>query len=147
MSFKSIIGKVFGKKATAPDDATQVIDHEISFGPTIIENSLKIPHSNANEIEIFLNNVKTDIHRVFTDTTIGRDPSQAQIAIPELTVSKLHCTLVVKDKDVYIKDADSTNGTFVNGRRITEHLLEDNDMISLGKKGIVRIIFHKAGEN
>ncbi|MCP5102998.1 MAG: FHA domain-containing protein [bacterium] len=155
MSVKSLIGKVFGKKKPTDSDEPEIEHHEISFQSTIIESPLKRTGSVAsgNEIDIYVHDEKIKVHKISTDTRIGRDPSQTDIAIPELIVSKCHCTLYLKDHQVFLKDNKSTNGTFVNGKQITEQQLEDNDMISLGRKGTVRIIFHKqqnieeAGEN
>jgi hypothetical protein len=95
------------------------------------------------EIEIYVNNEKTNVYKLTKEIRIGRDPSQAEIAIPELIVSKLHCTIFFQDDDVYIKDNSSTNGTYVNNQKISEQRLVDKDSISLGKKGTVQILFSK----
>src|SRR5512134_3945117 len=65
--------------------------------------------------------------------TIGRS-SQCDIAIESKTVSRLHAK-VERDGPRYILyDVHSANGTFVNGRRLREpHLLEDEDQIGLSK--------------
>jgi pSer/pThr/pTyr-binding forkhead associated (FHA) protein len=42
-----------------------------------------------------------------------------------------------------IKDNHSTNGTFIDNIQIIEQEINDNDIISLGKKGTVKIVFHK----
>jgi pSer/pThr/pTyr-binding forkhead associated (FHA) protein len=151
MSLKSIIGKVFNKKS--PEDELKVetedIHHEVSFRDTVVEQSFKdtMPVAEAapaeNEIIIYVHDEKASTHTITATTHIGRDPSQTEIAIPELIVSKLHCTLYLKNNEVFIKDNDSTNGTFVNGKEIHNQKLEDNDLITLGRKGTVRIIFHK----
>jgi hypothetical protein len=151
MSLKSIIGKVFSKKS--PEDELKVetedIQHEVSFRDTVVEQSFKDTAAAAeaalagNEIDIYVHDEKTRSYKIVTNTHIGRDPAQAEIAIPELIVSKLHCTLYLKNNEVFIKDNDSTNGTFVNGKEIHNQKLDDNDLITLGKKGTVRIIFHK----
>ncbi len=157
MSLKSILGKVFSKKS--PEDELKVetedIHHEVSFRDTVVEQSFKDTMAAAeaaeaaeaapaeNEIDIYVHDEKASTHKITSTIRIGRDPSQTEIAIPELIVSKLHCTLYLKDKQVFIKDNDSTNGTFVNGKQIHNQKLDDTDLITLGKKGTVRIIFHK----
>ncbi len=75
---------------------------------------------------------------IISDTktmTVGRS-RRCDIAIQDLSISKEHL-FISKDvaKKVFIKDKQSTNGTFVNGEQITVHQnvhLEDNDQIKLG---------------
>lgn len=77
-------------------------------------------------------------------TTIGRDPSLVDLVIPELIVSKYHCTILKIDRDVFIRDENSTNGLFDSDKKkIKEKKLEDNENISLGKRGKVKLIFRK----
>lgn len=77
--------------------------------------------------------------------TIGRDPSKANVIILEPIISKSHCTIFVKEEKIFIKDNDSTNGTFLlnNDVRIKEQEVKENDVISLGKTGIVKFIIKK----
>lgn len=77
---------------------------------------------------------------------IGRDPTHSTLIISEPTVSKVHCRIYFKGNNVYIKDNDSTNGTFINGKRITEAEIKSNEMIFLGKKGIIKLVFRKKDE-
>lgn len=161
MSVKRIFGKIFGKKEDSPQDESppEEVQHEISYGgsTTVIEQTIKMPiqpdpmeegpeAKTVPEIEIFIHNEKTNVVPVTGELRIGRDPSQTDIAIPELIVSKFHCTIYFKENQVYIKDNNSTNGTFVNGQLTPEETpLEDNALISLGKKGTVRLIYHERG--
>src|SRR5678815_813702 len=48
------------------------------------------------------------------------------------TVSKHHAVLLVIKAQYIVRDLLSTNGTFVNGVRISEHVLSDGDIIHLG---------------
>jgi len=77
------------------------------------------------------------------DLIIGRDPSRAQIIISEPIISKSHCTIFIKEDKVYVKDNNSTNGTYVKGERIIEYELNNDDVITLGKKGTVKIRFYE----
>jgi EAL domain-containing protein (putative c-di-GMP-specific phosphodiesterase class I) len=46
-------------------------------------------------------------------------------------VSKEHARFEVVDGRYAIRDLDSTNGTFVNGQRVSNHVLEDGDIVHL----------------
>jgi pSer/pThr/pTyr-binding forkhead associated (FHA) protein len=48
---------------------------------------------------------------------IGR-ASGNEIVIPNANLSRRHCTLFVKNGELYIKDSGSTNGIWVNGTRV-----------------------------
>lgn len=63
--------------------------------------------------------------------TIGRAPNN-DIIIPEQTVSSKHATISIQNGSFFLKDLDSTNGTFVNGTRIDQKLLKSGDLIKLG---------------
>jgi hypothetical protein len=75
--------------------------------------------------------------------TIGRDPAQALVIIQEAIVSKLHCSIFSRAGQIFIKDLNSTNGTYVNSEKVSELELNDNDTVFLGKKGTVKLVYHK----
>jgi predicted component of type VI protein secretion system len=66
-------------------------------------------------------------------TTIGRvDDNNFQIV--EGSVSSHHCEILLRGKDVVVKDLGSTNGTFVNNERITtESVLKPGQILRLGQ--------------
>jgi predicted component of type VI protein secretion system len=66
-------------------------------------------------------------------TTIGRlDDNVFQIS--EGSVSSHHCEVLLRGKDVIVKDLNSTNGTFVNGERVTtEGTLKPGQILRLGQ--------------
>lgn len=74
---------------------------------------------------------------------IGRDPGQSLVIIQEPIVSKLHCQILVRQGQVFVRDLQSTNGVYVNEEKVGERQLQDNDVIFLGKKGTVRIVYHR----
>lgn len=64
--------------------------------------------------------------------TIGRSP-QCQIIVDQHTISRVHARIERNGPRYILRDAESINGTFVNGQRIREpHLLKDDDVIGLG---------------
>ncbi|ONK78147.1 uncharacterized protein A4U43_C02F14830 [Asparagus officinalis] len=50
--------------------------------------------------------------------TVGRVPEKADMVIPVATVSGLHARLEKKEGNLRITDLDSTNGTFINEKRL-----------------------------
>lgn len=65
-------------------------------------------------------------------TTIGRVEDNT-FPIAEPSVSSHHCEVVVRGADVVVKDLDSTNGTYINGERITEASLKPGQVLRLGQ--------------
>lgn len=57
---------------------------------------------------------------------IGRD-QRADIVLQGGHVSRRHAELSVRDHRLWIKDLNSSNGTFVNGSRIDQQQLQEND--------------------
>lgn len=65
-------------------------------------------------------------------TTIGRvEDNTFQIAEP--SVSSHHCEILLRGNDVVIKDLNSTNGTFINGEKVSESVLKPGQMLRLGQ--------------
>jgi len=66
--------------------------------------------------------------------TIGREASN-QIAINDAEISRKHSQLVLQGGKYVLTDLGSTNGTFVNGQRVTgQHVLQPGEVISLGEQ-------------
>jgi pSer/pThr/pTyr-binding forkhead associated (FHA) protein len=64
-------------------------------------------------------------------TTIGRvEDNTFQIAEP--SVSSRHCEILLQGSEVLVKDLGSTNGTFINGEKITERVLKPGQTLRLG---------------
>lgn len=64
--------------------------------------------------------------------TIGRRNTN-DLIISDKAVSGNHCELTFADGKVYIEDMNSTNGTFIDGERISRKELKSGDVIILGK--------------
>ena len=70
--------------------------------------------------------------------TIGRNPGN-DINIDNLAISGFHAKLINRGGRFFIEDLNSTNGTFVNGKRISECALNNNDDIVIGKHSLIFI--------
>jgi len=71
---------------------------------------------------------------------IGRH-KECHIKANASTVSQHHCAVLVRDAKVFIRDFDSTNGTYVNQKRVRgEQELAQGDVLELGRLAfLVRI--------
>lgn len=70
-------------------------------------------------------------NRVFplkTTTRIGRS-SECDISLPAAHLSRHHAQLQVIDGMLFVKDMDSANGTFLNGKRVAEARVQRGDEI------------------
>ena len=65
-------------------------------------------------------------------TTIGRQDDN-DFPLPEASISSHHCEIHREGDKIKIKDLDSTNGTFINGKQISEGSLERGQILRLGQ--------------
>jgi pSer/pThr/pTyr-binding forkhead associated (FHA) protein len=65
-------------------------------------------------------------------TSVGRH-NDCLIRIKSAQVSRRHCELFELDGKLHIRDLGSSNGTFVNGKRVTgQHALKPGDELTVG---------------
>ena len=67
-----------------------------------------------------------------TIKTIGR-ATGADFIVDAALVSRLHCQLVAGDGTLEVEDLSSTNGTYVNDKRVTRALLASGDRLRVGR--------------
>ncbi len=63
---------------------------------------------------------------------IGRDKSQVDICLHDMTASRVHAKIYVKDNEYYVEDLNSSCGVIVDGKLITIHKLVFNDHLQIG---------------
>ena len=64
--------------------------------------------------------------------TVGRAP-RADFIVDAALVSRLHCRLTASDANVEVVDLQSTNGTFVNDKRVDKATLAPGDRLRVGR--------------
>jgi pSer/pThr/pTyr-binding forkhead associated (FHA) protein len=68
--------------------------------------------------------------------TIGRLPDNT-VVLDNPAVSSHHACVFRDGEQLVVEDLQSTNGTLVNGTRITRHVLKDGDVLLIGKHKLV----------
>ena len=64
--------------------------------------------------------------------TVGRAP-RADFIVDAALVSRLHCRITAAADNLEVVDLQSTNGTFVNGKRVKKARLADGDCLRVGR--------------
>lgn len=90
---------------------------------------------------------------IFGDTPIGRSKQNAELLFQQQDeaspLSRLHCTIIDEEDHFLIRDEDSANGTYLNGRKmipLQPEELHEGDEIELARveRGGVRLLFQLA---
>jgi pSer/pThr/pTyr-binding forkhead associated (FHA) protein len=90
---------------------------------------------------------------IYGTTAIGRSRKHADLLFhindEDSAISRLHCTILDEDDHFTIRDEDSTNGTLVNGEKVTpleSMRLHDGDTVDVApiERGGLRFLFQLA---
>lgn len=63
--------------------------------------------------------------------SIGRDPSN-DVVLPDAMVSRRHAVIEFRGSQYFVRDCNSSNGSLVNGDRVSERNLRDGDLLAIG---------------
>jgi hypothetical protein len=69
-------------------------------------------------------------------TSIGRAKAN-EVVIDDVSVSSEHCRIRPEDGHFVLHDLKSTNGTFVNERRVARHVLAEGDVLKIGETSLL----------
>lgn len=75
-------------------------------------------------------------HPLEGSMVLGRD-SQCDIVINSKHISRKHCQLQIQGGVVHVKDLNSANGTFLNGKKITESYARAGDELRLQEEAFI----------
>lgn len=65
--------------------------------------------------------------------TMGRAP-RADFVVDAALVSRIHCRFTLSEANqLELEDLRSTNGTFVNGKKVGKTALNDGDKVTVGR--------------
>jgi pSer/pThr/pTyr-binding forkhead associated (FHA) protein len=90
----------------------------------------------AKLIVKFNNEVVDHIDLKQGDMKIGRRPG-SDIFLDNLAISGEHANIFTIGEDSFIQDLSSTNGTFINNKKITKHHLRNGDAVTIGKHTLI----------
>ena len=71
---------------------------------------------------------------------IGRQPDN-HLILRDSRVSRSHARIVVDNGTYVLEDANSRHGTFVNGKRVTRHALDNTDRVEFGAQDSYQLLF------
>ena len=82
--------------------------------------------------------------RSYTYITIGRnvdkiicEEGMSYFKAGDVSASRVHCEIENQEACYVVRDMGSSNGTFVNGLRVTDdRILDDGDIITIGRTNI-----------
>ena len=72
------------------------------------------------------------VHQLSRRTRIGRGPDN-DLQIDAQYVSRHHAVIMAGPVHTTLEDLNSTNGVFVNGKRISRHTIKDGDRVTIGR--------------
>ena len=74
--------------------------------------------------------------------SIGRDPGN-DLVLLDAMVSRRHAVVQLRGTQFFLRDCNSSNGSLVNGDRVTERDLKDGDLVAIGA---TRLLFRDGTE-
>jgi membrane-bound lytic murein transglycosylase D len=90
----------------------------------------------AVNIKVIMKDGETT-ERSFTKSfTIGRDEN-CDLFVPNPSVSRVHAEVIFKHRGWWYRDLDSSNGSFVEGKRVIEFRLKENIQVAIGTSGVM----------
>lgn len=122
----------YQEPAIQPPSAEKAIPEDQPAEPTVEETP---PRGIQSSMHLILFRLDTgEAYYVSNQTTtIGREEGN-DIVIPEPEghfISADHAVIEIKGKDIYLRDLDSSNGTFVNGSRIKRKIIYPGNTIKI----------------
>jgi hypothetical protein len=68
--------------------------------------------------------------------TIGRDPD-CDVILPDSSVSRRHVKVSLSDSGLFVEDVGSSNGTWVDGRRISREIIPIGHPVIVGRVSVI----------
>lgn len=110
------------------------VSETVFLGTAVIRNPLLKVIKTGNAEEIVINK---------PSFIIGRLEGQVDYVHSNNAIGKVHAEIITREGCYYLKDLNSKNGTFINGKRLesnTEYEIKNNDKITLANSDFVFIV-------
>ncbi len=91
-----------------------------------------IEGNNVGEVFEVEENVRYEIRRMPPEGIPSNIDRKAAIFITDLEASKLHASLTIIGGELVVQDLGSTNGVFVNNKKVKKSLIVNNDRLKIG---------------
>lgn len=85
------------------------------------------------KLVVLKNGSPAESYELKTDRTIIGRSEENSFQIPEGSVSGTHCEVVLQNDEISVKDLGSTNGTFIDGKKVSEGKLQHGQILRLGE--------------
>ncbi|MDE6642440.1 MAG: FHA domain-containing protein [Acetatifactor sp.] len=113
--------EVIGAGGSGEPESKERHDTKMLFSNAASEQG--VPESGVGVYRLTLTNVKDRVRTYQCNITdrviIGRNPSVSNLMISDDAVSEKHCEIGLSHGKFYVKDLESSNGTYVDGIRIS----------------------------
>jgi FHA domain len=76
---------------------------------------------------------KGELFTLQPNTIIGTDPKTSTVVLQDKFMSSKHAEIKAENGMWVLRDSGSTNGTYVNNKRVDRHELVDNDFVKFGQ--------------
>lgn len=126
----SIFQKYVNSKIKSEYKKNPIQENSINKGEELLNNHKLIPLCNGE-----LGNIEFDTY--VNQIIVGREQSEANYTIASHQISRVHASLYQRDNKLLVKDENSTNGTFVNSRKIEalkEVLIKKGDIVAFANE-------------
>ena len=99
----------------------------------VIDNALRVPPSLNAVIEVIAGQDQGKVFRCTTgNINIGR--KTGEVSLSDQEVSRRHAIIEMFGKEmIFLRDLESTNGSFHNGRKVSAARLQNGDSIGIGR--------------
>ena len=123
----------FGKKSDGDEQVAS--EPEAAFGDKtqFIQITPEKPRECVGWVVILNGTGKGQDFRLVTGKNVMGTAADCDIVLPDKYMSSRHAVLRHEEGTFVLVDLDSTNGTFVNDRRVSKEELIDNDKVRLGR--------------
>lgn len=114
-----------GSDKEAPSEESQTVRAEVSTAPP---SKKTLPKARV----VIISGDQAGAAYPLKDTVFMGRADSCTIVLKDAKTSRQHAQIQQHGDEFIIVDLSSSNGTFVNGQRIEEHVLQNNDEIQIG---------------